>query len=160
MDLEILQQLQQLYSLWQTKEQLGTLHMTLQQLHWTTPDQTTVDLKPIIEQPTKLVKLSLDGLSQKTQVYFDLGKSLQTDKKTQKKYSKAKVKTAQRVYKFYTFIGEDQIGLHPTLTPSYLYRLSNTQFNALMLDKLAFTFGGPQVGEVDNLSSEIHITPD
>jgi hypothetical protein len=88
-------------------------------------------------------------------VYYDLGKQYHLEPDKQHNHSMAIQWTAKWVYNFYQFIGEQHIGQHETLKPSFLCRLSNKQFEDFKLDTLTslITFGGPQAGEGDDLLS-------
>jgi hypothetical protein len=158
MDLEILQQIQLLYTLWTNKQQTGTLLLSMPQLIWINSDGIEVDLTTLLQQTrtTPLIEPSATTKQEKQWLkYYDLGKQLYLNPDQTSTRSKATRRTAQRVYNFYQFIGEQHLGKHSSITPSRLYRLTNDQFEDLKLEMLTrhITFGGPQAGEGDDLSS-------
>jgi len=158
MDLEILQQVQQLFIKWTNKQQTGMLLISTQQLVWMTPDGIEVDLTTLL-QPTHNTSVnnspSVSKRDKRLQEYYDLGKSIQLQPDQPVQQSRATIRTAQRVYDFYQFIGEQHLGKLHSITPSRLNWINNTQFETLKLDTLAshISFGGPQAGVGDDLSS-------
>jgi hypothetical protein len=157
MDLDILQHIRQLFALWNNKQQHGTLQLSTQHLSWTNSDGQEVDLLVLL-QPTTQTLPPLDDIPnnknyKRLKLYFDLGKQLHLEPDKAHEHSIAMQRTAQRVYDFYQLIGEQHIGRHATITPSFLYRLTNNRFEDYKLEILTnlVTFGGPQAGEGDDL---------
>jgi hypothetical protein len=151
MDLSLLQPAQQLFLLWKTMQQKGTLTITRDHITWTN-DTTTTDLTPLFQNSTiHTKKRKRDDLSD----YYQLGKRLKNDDggRELQTLSSSKVKTARRTYELIEFIGEDNLEKLPHINPSQLTRLSNAAFEELKFSTFLSTFGGPQDGEGDDLSS-------
>lgn len=157
MDLEILQQLKRLLTLWNSKQQTGIIMLSNQQLLWINTDGTETDLTTLLQPITRTAPLNTIHTKQMKRLTecYNLGRQLDQNPDQHFNQSAAIRRTAQRVYDFYNFIGEQQLGRHPLITPSYLYRLTNTQFETLKCETLTnlITFGGPQAGVGDDLSS-------
>jgi hypothetical protein len=158
MDFEILQKLQQLFALWNDKQQSGVILLSKQQLVWMHTDGTEVDLtkllQPVMPRTTPLISNDSKP-SKRLQDCYQLGQQLRLEPDKPCDKSTNIKRTAQRVYDFYQYIGEQQLGQHPLITPSYLNRLTNTQFENLKIETLSniITFRGLQAGEGDDLLS-------
>src|SRR3954463_4671458 len=156
MDIEIFQQTKQLFALWMEKQQSGSLTISLQQITWTTLNGEEINLKPLL-QPL-LVAHQMEILPSKAkkrvQTYYELGKRITIETSENfHQYTPAIKQTAQRVYDFYSFVGEDQMGINRKITPSYLYKLSQSKFDDLKFKTLAetLTFRGLQAEEGGDL---------
>jgi hypothetical protein len=156
MDIEILQQTKRLFALFTEKQQSGSLIISMQQITWTTTSGEEINLQPILQPP--LVANQSEVLPNKARkrlkTCFELGKRMQNEPNENfLQYSVAIKRTAQRVYEFYSFVGEDQMGTNRQITPSLLYKLSTSKFEDLKFTTLAetMTFGGPQAEEGDDL---------
>ena len=156
MDIEILQQTKQLFALWMEKQQSGSLTISLQQITWTTTNGEEINLKPLLQPPLVVNQMEIipSKAKKRYKTYFELGKRMNNESSENfHQYTPAIKRTAQRVYDFYTFVGEDQMGINRKITPSYLYKLSQSKFEDLKFETLAetLTFGGPQAEEGGDL---------
>ena len=156
MDIEILQQTKQLFALWTTKQQTGSLRITMQQITWTTTSNEEVNLLPLLQPPLIVHQSEVlpNKARKKLKTYFELGKRMQDEPNENfLQYTVAVKRTAQRVYEFYTFVGEDQMGSNRKITPSFLYKLLTSKFDNLKFNTLAesMSFGGPQAEEENDL---------
>ena len=156
MDIEILQQKKQLFALWMEKQQSGFLTISTQQITWTTNDGEEVNLKLLLQPPLVINQMEIIPSKAKKQykIYFKLRKWINNEPSENfHQYTPAIKRTAQQVYDFYTFVGEDQMEINRKITPSYLYKLSQSKFDNLKFETLAetLTFGGPQAEEGGDL---------
>jgi hypothetical protein len=150
MDLTLLQPVQQLFLLWKTIQQTGTLTITCDRITWT-HNTTITDLTPVLTNSTPLTKKrKRETLSD----YYRIGRALIETNGDRKSLtlSSSKAKTARRAYELVELIGEDKISNLLHIRPSTLARLSNSKFEELKIEAFLSVFGGPQTGEGDNLS--------
>jgi hypothetical protein len=158
MDIDILKNIQQLFTLWTAKQQPGILLVSMDQLVWLAADGTEVNLTTLL-QPIRTIPPPNPMMNRKQDKrlheYYELGKQLQLYPEQTNQQSRTTIRTALRVYDFFQFIGEQHLGKLHSITPSRLYRLNNTQFETLKIETLAslITLGGPQAEEGDDLSS-------
>ena len=76
MDIEILQQMKQLFALWMEKQQSGSLTISLQQITWTTTNSKEINLKPLLQPPLVVNQMEIIPSKAKKwyKTYFKLGK--------------------------------------------------------------------------------------
>jgi hypothetical protein len=76
MDIEILQQTKQLFTLWMEKQQSGILTISRQQITWTTLDGEEVNLKLLLQPPLVVNQMEIipSKAKKRHKAYFELGK--------------------------------------------------------------------------------------